>query len=689
MKNLAIRSEQGLSPTVIDVLKEAKQRALGEDPVNITVLDIDEDAPAGMPVLVMGKGDGDVRTISAAQAVTKESAVSDLTAALKNVMSVEDHKPFDYTVIERVAELGDSGNTVIVDIETSGDIRTDLPGEVRILCVAINDGEHIWVVPENLATTGPMARYLEGRTLIAHNSSFDMRYLNAALGTNLYAEHDTMLMSYTTAQGAKAHGLEALATKWLNAEPWEHHVKKFTKGGAHYELIPTDLLHQYAAEDVHWTGGLWRHFRERLEADPPRRGLYHWLMRVSRMLQDVTTGGIGVDVPLLEGMGASLDSVVAERLTTLREMTEDEDFNPGSWQQVKQFLADIAHPVTSTAEDVLVETQRILDPHDDAYKFISTLLDYRGLAKLRSTYVTGILKRQRDGVGYPEYLLHGTTTGRLSSRNFNIQNTPRPTEDDPHPIRKALVTRDEGYVTGSTDYSQIELRVLAELCGDEGMIAAFQPGSADYFDLMMPQAFPDKFADLDEFIVYKAEHPDDASNLRAVVKGVQYGLNYGRGVHAIAKQLEMAVEEADTIVSGIFATFPKMKVWQDNVARAVTDMTMDYMLTTPFNRRFQYEVITRRNRDNVVRSALSFVPQATASDICLSAALAIHERIGYYGGRITGLVHDAIYYDGPPDRMEAMQHMIEVEMKGAASAVFHRVQFDVESGIGSNWMEVG
>ena len=690
MKKLAIYSEQALTPAALDVLRAAKVKALGEMPVKVTFYGEGEQVPETYPTLVLGKGEGDVVTLSAAQITTKESAITDLVEALRHVMSERQEAPTadDYTVATSVDQLDQLGPIVIVDIETSGDIRTDLPGEVRILCMAFHDGRNCIVLPEELASDPQIVSRLESRTLVAHNSTFDMRYINAALGSQLYAAHDTMLMHYAMNHGAKAHGLEQLAIKFFNADPWEHHVKKYTKGGAHYENIPTDLLHKYNAEDVYWTARLYQLLKDKLNEDPPRRELYMWLMDKSHMIQDIITGGIGVDTDLLERIGERLDSTTEGLLAELQALTGDVNFNPGSWQQVKKYMESFGHPVDKTDEDTLIVAARSIPEGEKALEFIEKLLEYRGTTKLRSTYVTGVQARQRDGKLFPDYLLHGTTTGRLSSRNPNIQNIPRQKEDDEAPIRKVLVTRDEGYLTGSTDYSQIELRVLAEMCGDENMIAAFDPDAPDYFDTMMPSAYPALFKDMDSFYAYLEEHPEHCNELRAKVKAVQYGMNYGRGTAAIALSLNMPVEEAQAIVDGIHERFPKLKVWQEQVRNAVTDLSLAYLLTTPFNRQFQYEVITSRNKNAAQNAALAFGPQSTASDICLKAARAIHERIAPLGARITGLVHDAIYYDFPKDKQEEIIKIVETEMIGSAASVFHRVKFEVETNIGGNWYDI-
>lgn len=694
MRKIAVRSEQHVSPTAVDVIREAKRRAWGDAAVEVTFYDSEEDIPAHLPVLVLGKGEGDVSTLSAAQIVTKESAITDLTQAFKLLAADLVVHTIDYEVATDAAQLEEFGPDIVIDIETSGNVETDLPGEVDILSMGVNDGKRrILVIPgewfKEWDKRVAIIRLLKTRNLTAQNGQFDFRYLNAELGTNLYAVDDTMLMHYTMNHGAKAHKLEQLAIKFFNAEPWEHHIKPFTLKSAHYERIPKHLLYKYNAYDVYWSWLLREKFLDMLENDPPRRSLYRThIMPMSHMLQEVSSGGVGDDVPLLEDIGARLDDAIAEELGKLREMLDNPKFNPGSWQQVQKAMEGLGYPVPNTREDTLAIAQREMPEDTPAKAFIDALLEYRGLNKLRGTYVTGILKRQRDGVFFPEFLVHGTTTGRLSSKNPNIQNMPRPVENDPYPIRKALVSTRPDLVVASTDYSQIELRTLAELCNDPAMIAAFRPGSADYFDLMMPASFPSLVKSLEDFYEYKKDRPDEAKNMRAKVKGVQYGMNYGRMAKAIATALNIPVADAEAIVNGIHETFPGLKVWQDNVRRAVTDPDLSHFLITPFNRVFQSEVITWKNKINVQNAALAFVPQSTASDICVTAAMEVHKRIGDYDGRITALVHDAIYYEAPQRTMEDLVKMVEREMIGAAAGVFHRVSFDVESGVGNNWTEV-
>lgn len=691
-QHLAIRSEQRVTPIALDVFKEAKRRVLGDAPLNVHFLE-DDDNVTDMPVLVLGKGKGDVNTLTVRQLMGKETAVSDLTRALRMALDMPEPPLFEYRVIENLLELDSLGAVVMFDIETAGDIRTMLPSETAIISMSFNDGEQILVVPEELCEHDYIIKVLTSRTVVAHNGKFDLRVVSERICDVevLYADHDTMLMHFAMNHGAKAHGLEQLAVKWFNAEPWEHHVKKYTIGGAHYENIPRDLLYKYNAEDVYWTGRLYLEFYKQLEADPPRRALYGRLMHISRMLQDIETGGVSIDVPFFESLSLVLLEQTDDLLAEMRELVADGKFNPNSHVQVKRHLGGwLGKEPASSNENTLSDLRYEMEDDDEPARFIDLLLEYRGQAKLRSTYAEGILTREHSGVIYPSYLIHGTTTGRLSSKGPNIQNMPRPVEGDPTPVRKGLVASGPGRIILSVDYSQAELRVLAEITGDANMIAAFQPGSDDYFDLMMPGAFPKLFSSVADFVAYKAEHPDDASNKRATIKGVQYGLNYGRGLRAIAKALRLSIEETETLINGIFETYPGLKEWQDNVARAITDPELSHFLTTPFNRRFQYEVITRRNQNAARNAALAFVPQSTANDICLDAALQVHSRAPAYDARIVGLVHDAIYLDAPdtPEVIEPLGKMVMTEMSGAAATIFHRVPFDTEATTGPSWADV-
>lgn len=701
MAALTIYAEQDITPTFVDVLKAAKQNVFGDEPLDVDFIGPGDAYEPDAAILELGKSKtftgAYVRTYSPKQLVSRATAVSDLGLALTHMMSVIDPPVYTYRVIENLSELDSLSRTnpVIADIEVGGDIRTDLPWETWLLSVAFNDGEQILVVPEELCKQAtewvwgplsPLHQALIDCITVWHNGKFDCRTLNALLGLNIYPSHDTMLMHFAMHHGAKEHGLKPLAQKYFNAPEWEKDIEKYTVGKAHYENIPRPLLYKYNAGDVYWAGRLYQKFRAELENDPPRRTLYARILEIAGVLQDIEVGGVEIDVAYFEKLSADLGAEVEKHHDRLRELTDNADFNPGSPVQVKKFLAEQGHEVKSSDEPTLEVLRRELGEGELVTDFIDSLLEFRGRAKLKSTYADGILRRTRKGILYPQYLAHGTTTGRLSSKDPNVQNMPRGPE-----VRTGLaVHRPDEDTNAECDYSQAELRTLAELTGDVAMIAAFQPGAVDYFDAMMPNAFPSRFETVEDYLNLKNEPAgskwhDLAVELRAKLKGVQYGMNYGRGIKAIAIALNITVAEAQALVEGIFATYPGLQVWQENVRAAVTDPSLKHFLTTPFNRVFEQEVITDRNLNAVQNAALAFVPQSTANDLTLTAAVEVHRRSKDYDYRITALIHDAIIGQGPRENAEPWAAMVKREMEGAAAAVFHRVPFNASASFGDNW----
>lgn len=200
----------------------------------------------------------------------------------------------------------------------------------------------------------------------------------------------------------------------------------------------------------------------------------------------------------------------------------------------------------------------------------------------------------------------------------------------------------------NVDLSQAELRTMAILSDDPWMIAALQEGQGDFFDEhLMPVAFPWILDDYGTVAEYKKQKPVEHKEDRTKVKAVQYGLAFGRQANAIAKELKMPVRDAQAIIDNYLSTAPKFAQWREDVQEAAINPAKRDLLVTPFGRRFQSEVVTTRNFRNVQREALSFLPQAISSDICLTTAMRIHPQLKEIGFHIFNIVHDAIMIEGP------------------------------------------
>jgi DNA polymerase-1 len=269
-------------------------------------------------------------------------------------------------------------------------------------------------------------------------------------------------------------------------------LKKYLKGskGKDYAAIPRTALYEYNAYDVYWTWFLLEFLTAIADAEPRIKDVaLHEFAMSAYLFQDVEGDGAGVDVPYLAKLKAEYDAEEAPLLEEIKTLADSPEFNPGSWQQVKKYFVEWGYQPATTGEDDLLDLP--LKEGTDPYRFRELLLAIRGIRKNRDTYVVGIQKRMRGNIVHPTFWIHGTSTGRLSSRDPNIQNIPRDKK-----LRKIFVPRAPGRTMVQVDYSQAELRVMAALSGDEHLISLFQKGSSDFFDAMIPGAFPKEFPTL-------------------------------------------------------------------------------------------------------------------------------------------------------------------------------------------------
>ena len=218
------------------------------------------------------------------------------------------------------------------------------------------------------------------------------------------------------------------------------------------------------------------------------------------------------------------------------------------------------------------------------------------------------------------------------------------------------------------DLSQAELRVMAIESADPWMIAAFAPDAGDIFDILLSAALPD----VDWPTLHKnakaGDDPDDFyENMRARMKGVVYGVSFGRGTRAIAASLKISIEEAQLLVDGFVRPGSEFAAWRADITdRAVNGGNIQ----TVFGRYFQSEVINNKNKQNVINSALAFTSQSTANDICLRAALAVVPQLEQYGAWMLGTIHDAIYVDCPAEHTDAVGELIAAELMESGRQVY-------------------
>jgi hypothetical protein len=449
-----IYSEQELTPRAADVISQIKKEN-GWDDVKF----IPYQANIGVKrVLVFGRalpenalGDVEfVHTYSVAQIMSKANAITVLGAALQMYFNGK-HKPtikletFWHTRSDATPEfLGyEYDRPVVIDIETDGNLgKTHTPDEINIISIAMYDGGPIptvWVNPAPDGRCLPLSdeqiamfaqelpKYAK---LIFHNGKFDMRVLNRVLGVKLCNWFDTMLAHHVLNIAAGEHGLKALAMRYLGAEEWEADIKQYTKGGGHYENIPYEILSRYNGWDVYWTYRLWELFAPQIEADDNNQTAFMLEMQAADMLLEVERVGIPFDKMAAYNLSVEKQKEMEETRGLIRTLTEDENFNPNSPQQVKRYLLAQGLSVSSTDEKTIDAIMATEDDKSEVYTFCELLMRYRKASKVKGTYAEGWMKHARDdGTGqfrvHPTFLVHGTSTGRLSSTSPNAQNVPR------------------------------------------------------------------------------------------------------------------------------------------------------------------------------------------------------------------------------------------------------------------------
>lgn len=249
---------------------------------------------------------------------------------------------------------------------------------------------------------------------------------------------------------------------------------------------------------------------------------------------------------------------------------------------------------------------------------------------------------------------------------------------------------DKGYVLINADLSQAELRCMALFSNDEWMINALQEGRGDFFNNhLMPIAYPAKVAHYGDVARWQAADPVDHKEARTSCKAVQYGLAFGRQAAAIAKELKMPVRDAQAIIDNYLSTASNFAQWRQDVMEAAINPAKRDLLINPFGRRFQSEVITPKRMHNIQREALSFLPQSTSSDICLSTGIRINKTLKQSGYHIFNIVHDALMIEGPAEDADTIGQYVASEMRETGRMVFgDAVPFLAEYSIGPSWADL-
>ena len=510
---------------------------------------------------------------------------------------------------------------------------------------------------------------------VGQNLKYDCTVLSNHGITLAGMRFDTMLESYVLDSTGSRHDMDTLALKYLGHKTISYEaVAGKGKGQLSFNEVPLEEAGPYAAEDAEVTLRLHRVLFERLQNEQARREVFERIeMPLVPVLSKIERTGVRVDCDMLAAQSAQL----AKRTAELEAMAYEEagaPFNIASPKQIQEILFErLELPVLaktpkgqpSTAESVLAELA-------EQHELPRLILEHRGLSKLRSTYTEKLpaLVNPDTGRVHTSYHQAAVATGRLSSSDPNLQNIPVRTAEGRR-IREAFVPA-PGMRLIAADYSQIELRIMAHLSADEGLLDAFEKGE----DVHRATAAE----------VFGTPVEDVSSDQRRSAKAINFGLIYGMSAFGLARQLGIERRQAQEYIDLYFERYPGVRAFMDAIRAKVRE---DRFVETVFGRRLFLADISSSNharRQAAERAAINAPMQGTAADLIKLAMLSVDEwlRENGCGARIIMQVHDELVLEAPESDTESVAKTVAELMASVADLA---VPLKVDVGIGPNWAQ--
>ena len=512
------------------------------------------------------------------------------------------------------------------------------------------------------------------RPKLGQHAKYDMNILSRYGIVVQGLKHDSMLESYVWNATATRHDMDSLAKKYLGYETikYEQVAGKGAKQIS-FSQVDLDTACRYAAEDADITLRLHHALWPKLESVPALRKVYEDIeIPLVPVLAEMEQRGVLIDVNQLRLQSQQL----GKRMVQLQQQAYQvagHEFSLDSPKQLQAVLFDeLKLPVkVKTPTGQPSTNEEALDAIADAHELPRIILDYRGLAKLRSTYTDKLAGNvnPRTGRVHTSYHQGAVATGRVSSSDPNLQNIPVRTEEGRR-IRQAFVAPD-GWSILAADYSQIELRIMAHLSGDEGLMRAFQEGG----DVHRATAAE----------VFGVAPEEVSTNQRRAAKAINFGLMYGMSAFGLARQLGVDRGEAGDYMARYFTRYPGVHAFMEATREQAH---RDGYVETIFGRRLYLENLTARNqalRAGAERAAVNAPMQGSAADIIKRAMISV---AGWLKTRddahMLMQVHDELVFEVHKDSVEEVRREVIERMSGAAEL---RVPLLVEAGIGANWDE--
>ena len=507
---------------------------------------------------------------------------------------------------------------------------------------------------------------------VLQNAKFDQHaFANHGIYLRGVAE-DTMLASYALNATASRHDLDTLAKQWLNiqTQSFEALAGKGAKAKRFDQLTVAESA-GYAAEDADVTLQLAEKINAKLSTRPAQQAIYREIeCPLSDVLCRMERAGVYVDAQRLAEQGRLLKTRLAE-IEQQAYQQAGAEFNLGSPKQLAEILYQrLGLPArVKTPKGEPSTNERALNALVDEHPLVELILDYRSISKLTSTYIDKLPKEINPDTGRVHSDFHQavTATGRLSSSNPNLQNIPI-RSDEGRRIRDAFVAP-EGKTLLAADYSQIELRIMAHISGDKGLLTAFANGE-DIHRATAQEVFAEGRLEVDE-------------QMRRAAKAINFGLIYGMSAFGLARQIGVGRKQAQAYIDRYFERYPGVAEYMEQTREQAREQGY---VETVFGRRLYLPEIDSRNaqrRAYAERTAINAPMQGTAADIIKKAMLAVDAELVQTGKALLILqVHDELIFEVETDQADAIAQQVQELMSSVATL---DVPLVVDVGQGQSW----
>ncbi len=526
-------------------------------------------------------------------------------------------------------------------------------------------------------TVQALARACKGKTIVGHNLKFDMMILKRHGWLIPEPFFDTMIAAYILDAGAFTFSLDDCAARELGyrMQPITELIGKGAKQIS-FDLVSVSDAYPYAAEDAWATLALYKIYKARLKQSPAKKVFYELDLPLMPVLMQMEELGISIDEKVLSEISHELNIEIKKLTEEIYEISGYE-FNLNSTQQLAILLFDeMKLPTKKKTKTGFSTDNSVLEALSEDYEIASKIIDYRQLVKLQNTYVNALPRlvnpqTQRIHSSFNQCV---ASTGRLSSTNPNLQNIPIRTKTG-REIRKAFIAGDDDFLIMAADYSQIELRLLALMSGDEKMLKAFE----DNIDIHKQTAAQ----------INDVELKDVNSDMRRAAKTINFGLMYGMGQRKLARELSISQSDAKTMIENYFAQFPAISNFK---AECIAKVRSSGRALTLFDRVLDLPGIRSRNKgisSEAERIAVNMPIQGSAADLIKRAMLSIHAKIHSEPKiRMIMQVHDELVFEVHKDFAVQAEKLVRDEMEAALPQEYrHKIRLSVDVGIGKNWYE--